>query len=161
MKFLPLLGKKLKDDEVIEILEGLDMDVIYEFDRLHEGQPDIYWAAAKSEGFQFRFDETQQLEVIYLHIAPDDGYAAVSQHNCDITFFASKQEVETFCEAQHLQVAKGRGDFFGVSREWVRLGFASYSIHYEFHTDSLALVTISRTGGQPPNTALEPTPTAP
>jgi hypothetical protein len=26
MKFLPLLGKKLKEDEVIEILEGLDME---------------------------------------------------------------------------------------------------------------------------------------
>jgi len=144
MTFLPLLGKMLKDDEVIEILEGLDMDVIYDFDRLHENTPDIYWATSKPEGFQFRFDDSQRLEVVFLHITPGDGFAAVSQHDCDIPFFASKQDVEAFGEAQHLQVARGSADFVGFSREWVRLGFATHSIHYEFHAGGLALVTISR-----------------
>ena len=41
------MDKKRIKDEVIEILEGLDMEVIYEFDRLHENTPDIYWAASK------------------------------------------------------------------------------------------------------------------
>lgn len=144
MKFLPLLGKKLKDDDVIEILEGLNMDVIYEFDRLHEGQPDIYWAASKPEGFQFRFDEAQRLDVVFLHITPSDGYAAISQRDSDIPFFSSTQEVETFGEAQHLRVEKGSADFLGISRKWARLGFVSHSIHYEFHAGTLALVTISR-----------------
>jgi hypothetical protein len=144
MKFLPLLGKMLKDDEIIGILEGLNIDVIYEFDRLHENQPDIYWATSKPKGFQFRFDEKQKLEVIFLHITPSDGYAAVSQRDCDIPFFASKQEVMAFHETQHFQLAKGDADFRGISREWVRLGFATHSIHYEFHAGHLALVTISR-----------------
>jgi len=144
MTFLPLLGKQLKDDEVIEILEDLDMEVIYEFDRLHENTPDIYWATSKPKGFQFRFDDSQRLEVVFLHVTPDDGYAAVSQDDCDVPFFGSKQDVEAFGEAQHLQVTKGSADFLGVSREWVRLGFASHSIHYEFRAGSLAMVTISR-----------------
>jgi len=144
MTFLPLLGKQLKDDEVIDILEGLDMVVTYEFDRLHENMPDIYWAASKPKGFQFRFDDSQRLKVVFLYVTPDNDFAAVSQHDCDVPFFVSRQDVEAFGEAQHSQVTKGRADFLGVSREWVRLGFASHSIHYEFRAGSLAMVTISR-----------------
>jgi hypothetical protein len=144
MKFLSLLGRLLKDDEIIEILEGLNIDVIYEFDRLHENQPDIYWATSKPEGFQFRFDENQKLEVVFLRITSGDGYAAFSQRDCDIPFFASKQEVEAFGEAQHLQVTKGSADFLGVYRDWVRLEFATHSINYTFQRGSLALVAISR-----------------
>jgi len=144
MKFLPLLGKKIKDKEVIEILDHFEMAVIYQFDRLHEGQPDIYWAAAKRDGFQFMFDEAQCLEIVFLYVTPRENFAAISQHDCDIPFFATKQEAESIGEEQHLQVAKGSTDFLDINREWVRLGFASYSIHYEFHAGSLALVTISR-----------------
>ena len=144
MKFLPLLGKRLKDDEVLDILESLDMHVIYEFDRLHEGQPDVYWTAAKQEGFQLRFDEAQRLGAIFLHITPSDGFGPISQQDCDIPFFATKQEVESFDEAQLLQVTKGSAGFLGISREWVRLEFASHSIHYEYHAGNFALVTISR-----------------
>lgn len=143
MKFLPLLRKKLKDDEMIEILEGLDMDVIYDFDRLHEGQPDMYWAASKEDGFQFRFDEAQALDVVFLYITPSDDYAAISRHDCDVLFFGTKEDALAFGEAQHLQVAKGSADFLGVGSEWVRLGFAAHSIHYEFHGGKLARVTIT------------------
>jgi len=52
-----VMGKKLTDDAVIESLERLEMDVIYDFDRSHEGQPDKYWAASKKDGLQFRFNE--------------------------------------------------------------------------------------------------------
>jgi hypothetical protein len=142
--FLPLLGKMLKDDEMIEILEGSDMEVIYDFDRLHENVPEIYWATSKPQGFQFRFDDSQRLKVVFLHVVPGDGYAAVSQHDCDVPFFDSRQDVEAFGETQHLQVTKGSADFLGVNREWVRLGFSSHSIHYEFRAGSLAMVSISR-----------------
>jgi hypothetical protein len=155
MQFMPLLRKKLKDDEVIEILERFDMEVIYDFDRLHEGQPDKYWAASKKNGFQFRFDETHTLDVIFLHTMPRDGYAAISRHDCDIPFFTTAEESRKFGEAQHLQVKKGSADFLEVSREWVRLGFAKHSIHYEFHAGSLALVTISRKDESEPS-KLEP-----
>jgi hypothetical protein len=144
MQFLPLLGKRLKDDEVVDILESLDMVVIYEFDRLHEGQPDVYWTAARPAGFQFKFDEAQKLTTIFLYITPGEGFAAISFHDCDIPFFANSQEVESFGETRHLQVTKGSADFLGVTREWVRLGFASHSNHYEFRAGSLALVTVSR-----------------
>jgi hypothetical protein len=145
MKFIPLLGKRLKDDEIIEILESLDLEVIYDFDRLHEGQSDIYWASSKPKGIQFRFDGTQCLDTAFLYVSPGDGFEVASQQDCDIPFFASKQEVETFGEAQHLRVAKGSVDFLGTRRDWVRIEFSSHSVHYQFEAGRLALVTISRT----------------
>jgi hypothetical protein len=92
MHVLPLLGKATKDDVVIDLLEDLEMSVIYDFDRLHEGQPDKYWAAAKQAGIQLRFDESQTLDVIFLYIVPDEGFAAYKQRDLDIPIFASIPE---------------------------------------------------------------------
>jgi hypothetical protein len=144
MQLLPLLGRLLKDDDVINILDGMEMDVIYDFDRLHEGQPDTYWAASQEAGIQLSFDAAQTLDTIFLYITPSDGFAAFSQRDCDVPFFMTTAEVQAFGEAQHLQVSKGRADFLGVSRDWLRLGFGAYSVHYEFRAGSLALITVSR-----------------
>ena len=54
-----LLGRQLKDDEVVEVLDAQDMQVVYDFDRSHENLEDVYWAAAQASGFQFRFDQDQ------------------------------------------------------------------------------------------------------
>ena len=144
MHLLPLLGKLLKDDDIIDILDGMEMVVIYDFDRLLEGQPDKYWAAAQEAGIQFRFDEAQTLDTIFLYIAPDEGFAACAQRDSDVPIFTTAAEVQTFGEAQRLQISKGRADFLGVSRDWIRLGFEAYSVHYEFRAGSLARVAISR-----------------
>ena len=144
MRLLPLLGKQLKDDDVIDVLDCLEMDVIYDFDRLHEGQPDKYWAAAREAGLQLRFDAAQTLDTIFLHITPSDGFATFSQTDCDVPVFAAAADVQAFGEAERLQVSKGRSNLLGVVRDWVRLGFAAHSIHYEFHGSSLAQVTIAR-----------------
>ena len=146
MQFLPFLGKQLKDNDVIAVLEDMGMEVLYDFDRLHEGQPDKYWAASKAAGFQFGFDSVQTLNVIFLHIVPTHGFAAISRQDCDIPLFATASETEIFGEKQHLQVAKGSADFLGIARDWVRLGFARHSIHYEFHGPILAMVTITQNG---------------
>lgn len=49
-----------------------------------------------------------------------------------------------FGESNRLQIAKGRADFLGAIRDWIRLGFGSYFIHYEFLADRLAQVTVMR-----------------
>jgi hypothetical protein len=144
MYLLPLLGKSLKDDDVINVLDDMEMDVIYDFDRLHEGQPDKYWAAAQEAGIQFRFDEAQTLDTIFLYIAPDQGFAACAQGQTDIPVLTTAAEVQSFGESHRLQVSKGRADFLGVISDWIRLGLDSYSVHYEFREGSLARVTVSR-----------------
>ncbi|HXJ59807.1 MAG TPA: hypothetical protein VNU68_24445 [Verrucomicrobiae bacterium] len=144
MHLLPLLGRSLKDDDVIDILDSMEMEVIYDFDRLHEGQPDKYWAASQEAGIQLRFDAAQTLDTIFLHVTPGDGFAAFAQGDCDVPVFTTAAEVEAFGEAQRLQVSKGRADLLGVSRDWLRLGFGAYSAHYEFRAGRLALVAVSR-----------------
>jgi hypothetical protein len=57
MRFETFLGKHLKDDDVIEVLEIHSMKVWYDFDRSHEGLEDIYWSEAPASGFIFRFNE--------------------------------------------------------------------------------------------------------
>ncbi len=144
MQLLPLLEKQLKDDDVIDVLESFDMEVVYDFDRLHEGQPDKYWASSKRAGFQLGFDAAQTLEVVFLYITPSNGFAAYSQTDIDIPIFTTTAEVQSFGESQRLEVSKGRADFMGIARDWARLGFTTHSIHYEYHGGSLALITITR-----------------
>ena len=57
MKYIPLLGCKLKDEEMCELFELWDCDVIFDYDRLNENTPDSYWTAARDEGVEFRFNE--------------------------------------------------------------------------------------------------------
>lgn len=133
MQFLPLLGQKLKDDDVIDVLEGFEMEVVYDFDRLHEGQPDRYWASAKPAGFQLGFDADQSLNVCHFYITPGDGFAAFPPDDSDIPLFTNAAEVQSFGESHGLQVSQGSADFMGIARDWVRLGFATHSVHYEYH----------------------------
>ena len=142
MRFIPLLGKPLKDDDIIEILDWGEMDVIYEFDRLHENQPDRYSAAWRTRGIQLGFDVHQRLDVIFLYAVPTDGFSAFDNSECDIPFFSSPSEAEK--HAATARLSKGEAVFLGVLRHWVRLDFPSHSAHYEFQEGVLTLVTLSR-----------------
>jgi len=144
MKFLPLLGKRLKDDEVVDVLENAEMEVVYDFDRLHENAPDKYWAESKKDGYQFGFDADQILSVIFLYTAPVDGFTPITRSDCDVSFFATTEEVEAYGADQKLRTTKGKADFLGTRRDWVRLEYERYSIHHEFRDGGLALVTIKK-----------------
>lgn len=113
MKLLQFLGKHLKNPEVTEILDHLEMDVVYDFDRLYEGQPDKYWAASQQAGLQFRFDSAQTLDTIFLYIQPDEGFSTCTQGDLDVPLLMSITQAEIFGEAQHLQVSKGTSVFLG------------------------------------------------
>jgi hypothetical protein len=142
VKFLSLLGKQLKDDDVLDVLESLEIEVVYDFDRLHENTPDKYWATCQKEGFCFRFDHNQVLQNIFLYVAPHEGFTPVAR-DCDVLFFSSADEVERHGGAQNLRVSKGKRDFLGKRSDWVRLEHDGYSVHYEF-TDQLTKVTLTK-----------------
>lgn len=42
MHLTELLGKQLKSETIVALLEEHDVDVIYDFDPLLEGDPDVY-----------------------------------------------------------------------------------------------------------------------
>ena len=130
-------------DEVIEVLEMRDIEVVYDFDRLHENQPDKYWATDKNSGFQFGFDADQILHVIFLYATPTDGFVPIDPGSCDVPLFPSGAEVEAHASRASLRAKRGGTEFLGVRREWVRLEYPGYSLHYEFAAGGLQLVTIS------------------
>ncbi len=142
MQFLLLLGKKLKDDDVVDVLECSDMEVVYHFDRTHENMPDLYWSDSKSEGFQFRFNADQVLDVIFLYAAPIDGFTPLNWKDCDIQFFSSIAGVRSHASQTGIGTTNGSSDLLGVHREWIRLQYDRHTVHYEFREKGLGIVTL-------------------
>lgn len=143
MEFLRLLGSQLKDDAIIDVLEWGEMEVVYDFDRLHENQPDKYWAASKKHGFQFGFDSEQRLRVVFLYAEPRDGFSAIDRTDCDIAFFSTIADIEASAPCESTRITKGRAEFLGVGREWAKIDCGTYTVHYEFQAGTLAMVTVS------------------
>ena len=79
MHLAEYVGQKLKSDSVIEILEHFDMQVLYDFDRLHENTPDSYSSSAREAGFELRFNEEQILDTIWCYIEPRFGFSPVDK----------------------------------------------------------------------------------
>lgn len=141
MKFLPLLGKQLKDDDVTDLLECDDVEVIYDFDRLHENTADVYWAAAKEQGYLLRFDAQQVLDVIFLYVVPAEGFAPINQNLVDdVVFFASRSELEAHVHTCNLRATRGAPS---PDRAWIRVELGRESVHYEYIGGQLTLVTLA------------------
>jgi hypothetical protein len=141
MKFLPLIGKRLKDDDIIEILEYFDAVVVYDFDRLHENMPDVYWAECTKQGIVFMFDADQILDTMFLYIVSKEGYESVEVEKIeDIELFDSSFAVESHCATSGIECKVGRPD---ETKSWARIDGPDKSIHYEFVGGRLSMVTIS------------------
>lgn len=137
MTALSLLGKSLKDDEIIEILEQFDVDVVYSFDRIHENTPDVYWAAVKSAGFQLRFNEQQALDTIFCYIEPREGFAPVTPEEIGVPVYSSFGLAEQSC---HSSGAKYQTS--GASKLWLKINDSSHDAHYEFKGGRISMVTL-------------------
>jgi hypothetical protein len=144
MRFLPLLGRHLKDDQVIELLELYNMDVVYDFDRLHENTPDKYWAASKAHGFPFRFTGEQRPETIFLYVASVDGFSAINRSEIDVPLFDGVSEVEAHCTVNGFRFARGHlGPGALAERDWGRVDTDEWSAHYDFRQGGLTLISLS------------------
>jgi len=137
MQMLPLLGKALKDDEIIDILERYGVEVVYSFDRLHENSPDIYWAPIKSAGIELRFNEHQLLEAIFCYVSPREGFSAASTETIGVPVFASFALAEQAClrNGVNYQVSAPPG-------HWLKVLGSGYDTHYAFDGGCLSMVTL-------------------
>jgi len=135
MNFLPLIGQPLKGDDIVELLEHFDMTVVYDFDRLREGTDDLYWSDARPQGFQFRFDHEQRLDVVFLYVRPRHGFAAVDISDLDVLVFDSLPEARAFFENGGDPVKTGDG--------WIKGRFGRCWTHYEFDDGALSMITIT------------------
>jgi hypothetical protein len=145
MEILSLLKKRLKDDEVMELLEWMDVRVVYDFDRSYENLPDVYWAAAKDHGITLRFDESQTLDTIFLYVQPiEDHRAADFSLIEEVPLFDSDSQVRMYAVDHGIRITTGsRSAGLIPPGSWVRLNYVHHQVHYEFREGTLSLITIS------------------
>lgn len=138
MKLLSLLELALKSDEVIEVLEHYQISVVYDFDRLHENTPDVYWASSPQAGFELRFNEKQVLDTIFMYALPRGRFSHIEPNTTGLPFFRTFGEASTAFQEGGIPFrtsAKGDG--------WIKGHFGTHQIHYEFNSEgALSLVTL-------------------
>ena len=120
-----LLGKSIKSDEVIDVLESLDLKVEYCFDRAHEGIMDRYVIEAKKQGFCLVAGEDQVICTCFLYLRDGGGYRSISS------------EEDTL---EGLGFPSKSGAFGG--RKWVRYDGPLMCVHYEYDHDGPRMITV-------------------
>ncbi|RYY92680.1 MAG: hypothetical protein EOO24_28490 [Comamonadaceae bacterium] len=142
MTLLALIATPLKGDDMIDLLEMHDADVIYEFDRLHEGTPDGYRASLTDAGVEMVFDDAQQLVTLFFYVLPCDGFAPVDPAQTGVPFHRS------FGDAQAAFAAAGIPAVVPPSgQRWIKGDFGGHTVHYGFDDDGvLSRVTVEARG---------------
>jgi hypothetical protein len=143
VKLIDLLGRQLKDDAVVGLLELYELQVVYEFDRLHENTPDYYTVQALTRGFELRFNEAQILDTVFCYITSRDGFEPIEADFVGVPMYESIGTAAA--AAQRLAVKVTRKDgvkFLGRVTSWIRLEHKRQSWHFEYSNDALARVTL-------------------
>lgn len=138
MNLLSLLHLALKSDEVIDLLELHEIKVNYDFDRTHEGIPDIYWASCQEVGFELRFNENQVLVTIFMYILPRDGFTPIETSITGVPIYRNFAEVKAAFQCNAVAFSKAK-----VGEGWIKGDFGEHAVHYEFNqAGALSLVTV-------------------
>ena len=143
VKLIDLLGRHLKDDAVIDLLEAGDMRVVYEFDRLHENSPDHYYSESFSRGFALRFNEEQILGTVFCYPSRTDSFAPVERGLVGVPFYESIATAEAAARKLGAKFVR-RDGVPGLGRivSWLRLEQDQRLWHFEYSNNVLTLVTL-------------------
>lgn len=141
MKLTSYLNKSLKSEELIDLFESNEVDVIYMYDRIYEGRSDEYIGTIKELGIQFIFNENQILSTIFVHLKNEE-FQSANLEDLDLSAFDSKNDLVKYAQKNSLKYSEGMAVLFEQEREWLKLDFLSYTVHYEFRENSLSLVTL-------------------
>jgi hypothetical protein len=142
LSLLALLRCLLKSDEIIELLERNTMEVIYAFDRLHEGIDDCYWVNARSAGFQLYFDQNQVLNTIFCYVKKGNGFNAIDTMLIGVPIYRTLDEARKSVVGQGLSYSSPDvmpDDHF---QRWLRIDLPHQSIQYQFSDGELDLITL-------------------
>lgn len=142
MKIIEILNKNLKSEELIELFEDYDFEVIYEYDRLHEGMADSYRGKIVEMGLEFLFDENQTLKTIFIFTQKTEDYFPANLAELNIQTFSSRKSAIDFARKNNINYTEGSGNFLGQKLDWVKFMVAQYSIHYQYSNDILNQVTL-------------------
>ena len=141
MKYIDLLGKSLKSDFLIDLLETYDTQVVYEYDRTHENLADKYHVEIADLGLRFVFDETQILQTLFVTLVDVTTFNPFDDDD-RFRVFVSKSEARQYAKDNDILTLEGQTDFLGEHRDWIRLENASYTIHYEYIDSALTMITL-------------------
>lgn len=144
MTHIELLGVGLKSDFFNDLLETFDVDVVYRYDRTYENLPDEYWATVPNLGLGLIFDENQNLATLIIQPVSISGYNPIQQDQ-RLVWFASKAEVSQYAVEQSMVFSEGAVELFGELKDWIKLEYSDFSIHYEYVDSKLKQVTLQAT----------------
>lgn len=142
MRHIDLLGAALKDDFLCDLLETYDTDVVYDYDRTHEGMPDEYRAEIPDLGLQFIFDENQTLKTLFIRLVEITTFCPLESLEESFPVYASKESAQQHATELGFATTQGQAEFMGEVRDWIRFEQPEYSVHYEFRGSGLALITL-------------------
>jgi hypothetical protein len=142
MKHLDLLGTELKNDFFCDLFETYDTQVVYEYDRTHEGLADEYHANIPELGLQFVFDARQVLRTIFMRPVDSTTFNPFDPDEKRVPAFGSKREALRYADTNGLQYSQGAVEFMGKQRDWIRFENRESSIHYEFVDSELNMTTL-------------------
>ncbi len=131
MKYLDLIGLDLKNDALCDLFETYDVEVIYEYDRTHEGLSDEYRAEITDLGVQFVFNEKQIVKTLFIKQIEINSFNPFEKDERLITF-NSKVEAMHYASENNIKTSEGNAELLGDERDWVRFEHENYSIHYEY-----------------------------
>jgi hypothetical protein len=142
MNLSKLLNCHLKSDELIVLFEHYDVDVIYSYDRLHEGTEDSYYGSINELGLQFSFNEHQVLKTIFIYVSGNEEFEKANLSEFEISAHDDKLSVIKYGKENGIEYTEGEVSFLGENRSWAKLALSDYSIHYEFTDGVLGLITL-------------------
>ena len=144
MTHLELLGYDLKSDFLNDLFETYDVQVVYRYDRTHEGIADEYLAEIQELGLEFIFDERHVLTTLFwkqVEVTTFNPFEA----DPSMPAFLAKEEATRYARDNGLKTTEGTAEFSGEQKVWIRIERDTHSIHYEYIDADLRMITLQRT----------------
>jgi hypothetical protein len=138
MKIVEFLNKSIRSEMLVKLFEDYNVDVIYLYDRLHEGVSDRYCGSIAEMGLEFLFDENKLLKTIFIFTQETESYAPANLEGLALQSFNTKASAIDFAE----NYKEGSTRFLGSELDWVKLIFGQHSIHYQYSNSILNQVTL-------------------
>lgn len=145
MRYIDTIGTSLKSDFLMDLFETYDVDVIYAYDRTHEGIDDEYNALLPQLGLEFRFNQEQKLTTLFMKESRAGGVDPFMGPDPRDPPFSTGHEGVLYAEANDIEYVYKAATVnlnFGAIPEWIKFLFGSYSIHYQFGTSGITMVTL-------------------
>lgn len=125
------IGRQLKDDLILDLIERHELKVHYNLDTLHENRPDEYWIEDFAHGMALVADERQMITTCFIYLRPLEGYLAYTG------------ALPGIAPASNTLLGMGAPTLQGTWQEqsWVRFDTPALVTHYSFDQEGPRMLT--------------------